>query len=316
MKINEVAKKTGLTKKAIRYYEEKELICVNINEENGYKVYSQDNIDDLQVIAFLRNMDMPVLTIKEYLLSPNNRDEILNKHLGYIQQQMNQLDVVKEMIYKLMGNEKQDYTVLNDQLMHRQQNSSDYVLKQLAHLFPGIFGKYIVIHFGSFLNEPLDTKEKQAAFEAMVTYLDEAEPIVLPEEIRMYLEEIDTGELIKHYTHVHEHLIEIAQMNAKDAKEKLEKDLEGYRDISDDKDYSNYFKQFKHQNKVFRKNLQENGYYEKFVENMRVISRSYDQYILNMQRLEKQLNIRYDAEGRILMDDVEDNEEDNMLDPP
>ncbi len=316
MKINEVAKKTGLTKKAIRYYEEKELIHVEVNEENGYKLYSEDNVEDLQVIAFLRNMDMPVMTIKEYLVSPKNRTEILNKHLGHIQKQLNQLDIVKDMIYKLMSNEKQDYTTLNNQLMNHQQSSSDYVLKQLAHLFPGVFGKYIVIHFGSFLNVPIDTKEKQEAFEAMVAYLDEAAPIVLPDEMREYLEEVDTGELIKHYTQVNENLLQLAQMNAKDAKEKLENDLKGYMEIIDAEGNNEYFKHFREQNESFRRNLEENGYYQKLVDNMRIISSSYDQYILNIQRLDKQLNLRYDTEGRILMDDIENNEEDLVQDPP
>lgn len=316
MKINEVAKMTSLTKKAIRYYEEKELIHVEVNEENGYKLYSEGNVEDLKVIAFLRNMDMPVMTIKEYLVSPDNRGEILSKHLGHIQQQMNQLDIVKDMIYKLMGNENQDYTTLNNQLMNHQQNSSDYVLKQLAHLFPGVFGKYIVIHFGSFLNVPLDTKEKQEAFEAMVAYLDEAAPIVLPEEMKVYLEEVDTGELIKHYTQVNENLLQLAQMNAKEAKEKLERDLKGYMGTSDVEGFGEYFKEFREQNQAFRRNLEESGYYQKFVDNMRIISPVYNQYILNLKRLDKQLNLRYDAEGRILMDDLEDNEDDLIQDPP
>lgn len=318
MKINEVAKKTGLTKKAIRYYEEKGLITVDVNEENGYKLYSDKNMEDLQAIAFLRNMDMPVMQIKEYLLAPDQREIILQEHLGHIQQQMSHLDIITDMIHQLMVQNTGDYSGLNKRLMAHQQQGPDYVLKQLANLFPGVFGKYIVIHFGSFLNTPLDSEEKKKAFDNLVSYLDDSAPIILPDDMQAYLEDVDTDELIKNYTHINENLLEIARMDAKDAKEKLTDQLKEYMDMSADHGMQEEFKKFRVQNELFRKQLEESGYYKEVVENMRIISPSYDQYIRNWQRLDRTLNVRYDSEGRIIIDDTDTEAEEDSLsqDPP
>ncbi len=43
MFINDVVKRTGLTKKAIRFYEDKGLLSVQ-RQINGYRSYSEDNI--------------------------------------------------------------------------------------------------------------------------------------------------------------------------------------------------------------------------------------------------------------------------------
>lgn len=62
MKINEVTKITNLTKKAIRYYEDKTLISPKVDMQTGYKKYSQKNVEELSQIAILRNF---LITLEE-----------------------------------------------------------------------------------------------------------------------------------------------------------------------------------------------------------------------------------------------------------
>ena len=52
MFINDVVKRTGLTKKAIRFYEDKGLLSVQ-RQINGYRSYSEDNILTLKKIKML-----------------------------------------------------------------------------------------------------------------------------------------------------------------------------------------------------------------------------------------------------------------------
>ena len=47
MNISDVAKKTGLTSKAIRFYEEKGLVTPPLRSENGYRSYTQLHLDEL-----------------------------------------------------------------------------------------------------------------------------------------------------------------------------------------------------------------------------------------------------------------------------
>lgn len=59
MLINEVCKRYGLTKKAIEYYEEQGLTCPQIME-NGYRVFSEDDVIQLNKIAVLRGLGISV----------------------------------------------------------------------------------------------------------------------------------------------------------------------------------------------------------------------------------------------------------------
>ncbi len=51
MNISDVAKLTGLTAKSIRLYEEKGLIQPPGRGENSYRIYSQQHVNDLLLIA-------------------------------------------------------------------------------------------------------------------------------------------------------------------------------------------------------------------------------------------------------------------------
>ncbi|WP_257369208.1 MerR family transcriptional regulator [Streptococcus sp. HMSC36C04] len=85
---NEIQNKTGLTRKAIEYYEEKGLIKP-LKLENGYRDYSEEDMKILSKISLFRKVGLSVSEIKEYLssngnsLSPyleeNNISWILNK---------------------------------------------------------------------------------------------------------------------------------------------------------------------------------------------------------------------------------------------
>lgn len=50
MNISDVAKKTGLTSKAIRFYEEKGLVTPPLRSENGYRSYTQRHLDELTLL--------------------------------------------------------------------------------------------------------------------------------------------------------------------------------------------------------------------------------------------------------------------------
>jgi len=52
--ISDVAKKTGLTSKAIRFYEEKGLVTPPLRSENGYRSYTQKHLDELTLLRQAR----------------------------------------------------------------------------------------------------------------------------------------------------------------------------------------------------------------------------------------------------------------------
>ncbi|MFI8415296.1 Cu(I)-responsive transcriptional regulator [Serratia sp. NPDC078593] len=56
MNISDVAKKTGLTSKAIRFYEEKGLVTAPIRTENGYRSYNPRHIEELTLLRQARQV--------------------------------------------------------------------------------------------------------------------------------------------------------------------------------------------------------------------------------------------------------------------
>lgn len=56
MNISDVAKKTGLTSKTIRFYEEKALITAPIRSDNGYRDYSARHVEELTLLRQARQV--------------------------------------------------------------------------------------------------------------------------------------------------------------------------------------------------------------------------------------------------------------------
>ena len=67
MKINEVEAAVGVTKKNIRFYEEEGLISPGREPGNGYRSYSQADVERLRRIKLLRKLDVPLAEIREML---------------------------------------------------------------------------------------------------------------------------------------------------------------------------------------------------------------------------------------------------------
>ncbi len=83
MKINDVEKITGLTQKAIRLYESKGLISVT-REENGYRNYSEKDVETLKRIKLYRSIGVSVSDIRLCLFGVLNLDEMIEKRKGEI----------------------------------------------------------------------------------------------------------------------------------------------------------------------------------------------------------------------------------------
>ncbi len=66
MLINQVSKATGLTKKAIEYYTLEGLISPLVLD-NGYRDFSENDIEVLNKISVLRKLDISVDEIKSIL---------------------------------------------------------------------------------------------------------------------------------------------------------------------------------------------------------------------------------------------------------
>ena len=111
MQLKEVMEKTKLTKKAIRYYESRDLIEVK-KKENGYRDYSEKNIDRLLEIKKLRNLDFSIKEIQMFFESDQKKRETLTKKLTEMDHELSTLSTKKELISNLIkGDNLRDITI-------------------------------------------------------------------------------------------------------------------------------------------------------------------------------------------------------------
>ena len=81
MRIKEAARKTGLTEKTIRYYENRGLVLPDTEERNGrtWRDYTEDHIRLLEAVAILRRAQFHVEEIDAILADPGSIPEVLDE---------------------------------------------------------------------------------------------------------------------------------------------------------------------------------------------------------------------------------------------
>ena len=102
MKIKDVEKRTGLTAKSIRYYESKGLLEVEREEENAYRSYTEDNVQELKRIRLLRFLDFSIDQIREIqqMDTEHTRKMLLDKAES-LDDQTQTLEIKKNLCHTL-----------------------------------------------------------------------------------------------------------------------------------------------------------------------------------------------------------------------
>lgn len=81
MKINEVEKLVDITKKNIRFYEQEGLLHPERNHENGYRDYSEKDVEELKKVKLLRKLSVPIEEIRSIQTGKLNLEDVLNRHM-------------------------------------------------------------------------------------------------------------------------------------------------------------------------------------------------------------------------------------------
>ncbi len=102
MQIHEVGAKLGLTKKSIRYYEEEGLLSPKRNNINDYRDYSEEDINTLRLIKFLRNLNVPVNDIRKLKNKELSLEECMKERIKKINQDEENLEKIKNMCSEII----------------------------------------------------------------------------------------------------------------------------------------------------------------------------------------------------------------------
>ena len=103
MKINEVAKLTGITVRTLHYYDEIGLLKPSNITEAGYRLYDNKSLEKLQQILFFRELDFPLIEIKEIISNPNYDDrQALTKHKELLVKKKQRLEGLVNLVDKIL----------------------------------------------------------------------------------------------------------------------------------------------------------------------------------------------------------------------
>jgi MerR family copper efflux transcriptional regulator len=124
MNISEAARRTGLSAKTIRYYEDIDLIAPAQRGDNGYRQYTEQSLEELQFLARAREVGFDLLQCRQLLglqrdsarQSVHARGLVLEK-VEDLQQRIERLQdmqrVLRDMADRCRGDEGPDCAILD-----------------------------------------------------------------------------------------------------------------------------------------------------------------------------------------------------------
>lgn len=269
---NEIQNKTGLTRKAIEYYEEKGLINPQ-KTENGYRDYSDNDLEVLIKVSLFRKLGISVTEIEDYLSTG------ISSLSSVLRRKQHQLDVEekrKEVLELVVKGESQE--LINEKIKLIEAEESIYV--RLERLFPGYFGQMFFAAYQPFLNESLG-KDEEEAFEKYVDYLDNLPSLQLSKEEQDYIEKISSTFDMQTLNKVNEDKINAIE-NVEEWLKENDNAISQYEQYKNSEEYQNSLMK-KIQDKL-QNFMKDNKYYEIAIPLIRKFSKGYDEYYEKLLR--------------------------------
>ncbi len=125
MNISKVSKLTGVTAKTIRYYESINLMPEPARAPNGYRDYSDKDIDILKFIQSARKMGFPLKDVGNLLelwqdKNRASRDvrDLAKRHIEEVENRIQELQGIRDTLKNLVdcchGDDRPDCPILNN----------------------------------------------------------------------------------------------------------------------------------------------------------------------------------------------------------
>ena len=135
MRINEVAKLTGVSARTLQYYDEIGLLIPE-KLNNGYRDYSDENLDKLQKILFYRFLKFKLNDIKELLDGDIDSLKILEQQRELILKEKEKFEVILQNIEKTIK------TYKGEQKMTIEEKFNGFKKEDLNKYEDEAIGKY------------------------------------------------------------------------------------------------------------------------------------------------------------------------------
>ena len=288
MLLNKIAKEVGMTKRAIKYYEEKGLLSIK-KDDNGYRNYTQEDVETLKKISIYRKLGISIDDIKKLLETDDKKLllSIYNQKLQEKQLQESELEALKEFIDDGdpdKANELLDYETI--------ENAIESMLPKEE------WSNYLMSHFKPFLNIRIKTPEQKQALKNILEY---CENTTLKTPFMMKLGMKLAGDIAKE-TKTADEMISYYRDMSNEEYERLKADvLKGAKLKSG---ILKYHPSYIAQRKMM-KEYQDKGYNNIFIPNLMVLSPKYGEYKRALDsvndRICRELELHYDSNFNLII---------------
>jgi DNA-binding transcriptional MerR regulator len=105
LSIGEFARLTHLSVRTLRRYHEADLLVpAHVDEQTGYRYYTADQIPTAQVIHRLRDLDVPLATVRRILdaTDPATRSELVTEHLRRLEAELDRTRAAVRSLRRLL----------------------------------------------------------------------------------------------------------------------------------------------------------------------------------------------------------------------
>ncbi|MBQ6786627.1 MAG: MerR family transcriptional regulator [Lachnospiraceae bacterium] len=161
--VKEISKLTGISTRALRYYDEIGLLTPTERSEAGYRLYDEKALEKLNAILFLRELGIPLDKIKEVINSEDcNYALVLKDYRKKLEQKINKLQGLLGVIDGLEKEKKDvDFAgfLVSDaekvaESIVNQQNATENAISEIyelvkANMVDGKVGNELLQIYGS-----------------------------------------------------------------------------------------------------------------------------------------------------------------------
>lgn len=150
MNSKEVEEKTGLARSNIRFYEKENLISPARNDSNGYREYSEQDVEDIKKIACLRTLGISIEEIRQGITGENTLSAALRKRSRQLEGQITELHMAKALCDKMLNDTNISYEKLQveqyvtkiPEYWSEQENQKVFKLDSVSFLY--LWGSFFV----------------------------------------------------------------------------------------------------------------------------------------------------------------------------
>lgn len=291
MRLNEVIKQVDLSKRAIKFYEEKGLLKTK-RASNGYRNYTDKDISLLKEISSYRKMGIGLSDIKEILNDKSVLKQILIEKKKEITISQNELEALEKFIKNNNIEElydSVDYKTLADAI----QNS-----------IPGFYGYYFLNHFLPYLQIRIQTKEQQEAYNRLIEFWDNTNiriPFLMKLNSWILFKLNSKKSLIVQIEQIDSQIKEMLNPTEEEYEKLKKKVNEGYK-LKNSIFYK--YSLIGISQRKFMKELQNKGYNDIFIPSMIALSPKYKEYHNALMAINKRicddLDLYYDTNFNLI----------------